>query len=194
MQVRLRSVIVVLGLMVGCAGSGDTTGYRLGGWDMASHQVPTGLQDRYPDFFSIVLDPNSGADPNLLRIRDDLERQPVTSVNYDALNATAIGYFTMNQRAESERGGPSYLGNSFSAAKLIAVPWRAYGVTDDGALREAILDFFADIAGGEKNASARTASRLARVVASLTKKERDPKRLQRIEEIVDRLAAQIPPS
>ena len=63
------------------------------------------------------------------------------------------------------------MSDNFRAAKLLALPWQAYGRVEDGALRDAILDFFEDAGSGEKLATARTAPRLARIVASLEEKE-----------------------
>ena len=78
---------------------------------------------------------------------------------------------------------------SFQSAKLLAVPWRAYGEIDDAALRDAILDFFEDIARGEKQLAARTAPRVKTTVAALTRKETDPVRLARIKAMVEILTA-----
>ncbi len=100
-----------------------------------------------------------------------------------------IGYYELNARAESERGGPDYLSRSFASAQIVAVPWRAYMEIDDDALRDAILDFFEDAASGQKRASTATAGRLARIVGSLAAKEADEPRLSRIRALVERLEA-----
>ena len=65
------------------------------------------------------------------------------------------------------------------------MPWRAYSKIEEGRLRDAILDFFGDVA----SASRSTAPRLLRVVESLREKEPDPARRQRIDSIVDALMA-----
>jgi hypothetical protein len=75
----------------------------------------------------------------------------------------------------------------------VAVPWRAYGEIEDGALRGAILAFFEDAASGEKLGTTTTAPRLTRVVASLRPKERDPGRVARIDALVARIEALTPP-
>lgn len=171
---------------------GDPARYRLSHsgtrWEVAgSDRVLEDIQPLYPEFFAVILDPRRGDEPNLREIRDDLERSPVTRRNYDALNAVALAYFELNARAERNRGGETYLAESTRAAHLVAVPWRAYGEVEDPALRAAILDFFEDVASGEKLLSDRTAGRLTRVVASLAEKEEDLERQERIRVIVERL-------
>jgi hypothetical protein len=109
------------------------------------------------------------------------------------LNAIAIGYFELNYRAEALRGGAHYLADSIRAARLVAVPWRAYGEIEDGALRDAILAFFEDAASGAKLGTASTAPRLTRIVESLRAKESDPERVARIDALVARLEALTPP-
>lgn len=179
--------------LLACANPGlGPERYRLAGsgagWeDAGSDEVLADLRPRYPEFFRVVLTADRREDPDLRPLRDDLERKPVDRRNYDALNALAIGYYALNARAENSPGGDSYLQDSFRAAKLIAVPWRAYGLIEEPRLRSGILDFFDDIASGEKDMSMRTAARLARVVASMRRKEADPQRGQRIDEIVRRL-------
>ena len=69
------------------------------------------------------------------------------------------------------------------------MPWRAYSKIEEGRLRDAILDFFGDVASGSKEASRSTAPRLLRVVESLREKEPDPARRQRIDSLVDALMA-----
>jgi hypothetical protein len=131
----------------------------------------------------VILDPGSTRDPDLRPLRHDIERQPVDRFNYDALNAVAVGYFELNYRAGLQ--GPTYFADNFRAAKLLAVPWKAYGLTDDPGLRDAILDFFEDAGSGEKLGTAATAPRLARIVASLEAKESDPDRRARILRLAD---------
>ncbi len=177
-------LLTALALATACA-SGDSLGYRLG--QTGEHWVKgggdavlVGLRERYPAYFDVLLVPTNTREPDLRPLRDDLERAPVDRHNFDALNALAIGYFEMNYRADSEPGGPSYFADSFRAAKLIAVPWRAYGEIENGALRTAILDFFADAASGTKLGTRRTAPRLAAIIASFEAKETDRVRLERI--------------
>ncbi len=163
--------------------------YRLAGsgvqWQIAGDDhVLEDLQPRYPDFFAALMDRTVRGDYDTRPLRRDLEHGPVDRRNYDALNAIAIGYFELNHRAESDPGGPGYFDDSFRAAKLLAIPWKAYGLVPDPALRDAILDFFEDAGGGEKLASRGTAPRLARVVSSLEAKEQDPSRLERIRSLV----------
>ena len=196
--VRLGAVAVFLvAAMLACAPRLDPNRYRLAGsgdhWDVAGEdRVFDDLRPRYESFFDVVLDPNNTRMPDILAVRDDLERTPVDRRNYDALNAVAIAYFEINFRAEEDRGTLKYLSLSQNAAKLLAVPWRAYSQTADADLREAILDFFEDAGGGEKLRSAATAPRLARIVVSLAKKEDDPVRRARIQEIVRKLGSEEP--
>jgi hypothetical protein len=166
--------------------------YRLSGsgghWDaVGDDPVVTDLRRRYPEYFEIVLDPGAPEEANLRTLRDDLERAAVDRRNFDALNSIAIGYFELNYRAQADLGGSHYLANSFRAAKLIAVPWRAYGEIEDGPLRDAILDFFEDAATGDKLAAQQTAGRLERVIAALEPKEDDAARRQRIQRLLRRL-------
>lgn len=197
---------LVCALLLGCATSGAPNAtptperYRLAHsgdhWsEVGDDHILDDLQPRYPEFFELILDPSRTEEGNLRLVRDDLEHKPVDRRNFDALNSLAIAYFEINYRAEAQRGeGLGYMSQSFRSAKLAAVPWRAYGETDDAALRGAILDFFQDAASGEKLGSRMTAPRLTRVVESLERKETDPARLRRIESIVaglQALAAQI---
>lgn len=148
------------------------------------------VRARYPAFFDVILDPNTARVPSLLVLRDDLERVPVDRRNFDALNAVAIAYYETNDRAESGRGdGFNYLALSQRSAKLLAVPWRAYGETDDPLLRTAIVDFFEDAGSGEKLNTERTAPRLSAIVSSLAKKELDPQRIARIDALSRSLKA-----
>ncbi len=187
----------VLGLclaLVGCTGSGDAMGYRLARsgehWaDNGERSVVAELRASYPRFFEVILDPGDTRDPDLRPLRRDLERAPVDRRNFDALNAVAIAYFELNYRAQAAPGGGFYLGNSFRAAHLLAIPWRAYGEVQDGALRDAILDFFEDAGSGEKLGTAATAPRLASIVASLEPKEQNPERRARIQRLASRFEA-----
>ncbi len=173
----------------------DPARYRLTGsgshWDrVGEDRVLDDLLPRYPNYFAHILDPKRGDEDDLYELREDLERQPADRRNYDALNAVAIGYFEINYRHETLRGGGlAFLSQGFRAAKLLAVPWRAYGDASEAALRDAILDFFDDVASGEKLATRRTAPRVTPVVESLARKETDPARLARIEALVARLRA-----
>jgi hypothetical protein len=143
-------------------------------WDVtrSGRRIVDELRPRYPEFFDVILDPADTREPDLRPLRDDLERDPVGPHSYDALHAVAIAYFELNYRANASPGGPNYLSDNFRAAKLLALPWQAYGRVEDGALRDAILDFFEDAGSGEKLATATTAPRLARIVASLEEKEK----------------------
>jgi hypothetical protein len=154
-------------------------------WDVVGGDaVVSDLLPRYADFFAVVLDPEAPEEANLRPLRDDLERAPTDRRNFDALNAVAIGYFELNYRAQSDLGGRHYLSDSFRAAKLLAVPWRAYGEVAEPRLRDAILDFFEDAATGDKLAARETAGRIERIVASLEPKEDDPARRARIQRLL----------
>ncbi len=184
-----------LGLAAGVAcatggGASDPLRYRLGGsgthWDVSgTDRVIDDLLPRYPEYFEVLLDPSRSDEPPVKRLRQDLEHRPVDRRNFDALNAVAVGYFEMNYRGESLRGGGDmgFLSAGFRSAKLVAIPWRAYGEIEDPALRSAILDFFEDVGSGAKLGASTTAGRLARIVESLERKEDDPERLRRIREI-----------
>ena len=170
----------------------DPLRYRLVGsgdyWDVVgSDRVFADLEPRYASFFGVILDPTVTHVPNLLEIRDDLERAPVDRRNYDALNAIAIAYFETNYRAESQRedAGMEYLSLSHRSAQLLAVPWRAYSEIEESALRNAILDFFEDAGVGEKLGTGPSASRLVRIVSTLARKEDDPARRDRIDAIAN---------
>ena len=161
-------------------------------WDrVGDDPVLDDLLPRYPEFFAVILDPSRSDDPDLGPLRDDLERSPVDRRNYDALNAVAVGYFEVNYRGERVRelGSLRFMAEGFRAAHLAAVPWRAYGEIDEGALRDAILDFFEDAATGEKLGTRATAGRLAGLVASLERKEPDLERARRIRALTARLRA-----
>ncbi len=195
--IATASLLVAIALLA-CAAAPYPMRYRLANsgdhWDVVGEDhILDDLRPRYPEFFELVLDPAKTQVPNLLRLRDDLERTPVDRRNFDALNSLAIAYFELNYRAESSRGvGLGYMSQSFRSTKIVAVPWRAYGEIEDAALRNAILDFFDDAASGEKLGSAATASRLVRIVSSLESKETDVARLERIRGIVAALGAKFP--
>lgn len=184
-------ITLLLGLALGCSGPAGPLRYRLtgsgNGWYVAgSDPVLEDVRPIYPEIFEIILTSKDYLDLaklNFRELRDDLEREPVGRGNYDALNAAAIAYFELNARAEADRQGSFFLQNSQFAAQVAAISWKAYGEIQDGALRDAILDFFADATSGEKMHSSRTRFRLRRVVLSLAKKEEDPGRLHRIKAI-----------
>ncbi len=201
------AVALLLALSIGVAGacSRDWTRerrvspvperYRLADsgthWDEAGDdRVVEDLLPRFPAFFAVVLDPSDSREPDLRAMRDDLERNPADRRNFDALNAIAVGYFELNYRAQSDRGGSRYLSDSLRATKLLAVPWRAYGEVKDPRVRDAILDFFEDAATGEKLSSRETAGRIEPIVAALERKESDPERLRRIEVLRRRILEQ----
>ncbi len=166
------------------ADSGDS-------WTRSTYDpVLRDLQARYPEFFDAIY--STGAvEPDLRPLRDDLEQKPVNAKNFDALNAVAVGYFELNARAETHRGETGYLQSSFRVAKVLAVPWRAYGEIDEPRLRDAILDFFEDASSGKKSHSSRTAPRLLEVIESLGKKESSPERSARIQTLRDDLATRL---
>lgn len=157
-------------------------------WDVVgTDRIVEDLLPRYREFFDVVLDPSDSSEPNLRALRDHLEQADVDRHNFDALNAIAVAYFELNYRAESDRGGDRYFADSFRAAKLLAVPWRAYGGAQDPRLRDAILNFFEDAATGEKLKARDTAGRVAPIVESLAQKESDPSRRERIRQLVERV-------
>ncbi len=179
-------------LALACATRSDPWSYRLAGggahWTSgADDPLLVSLSERYPAFFEVMLDPGQTREPDLRPLRHDLEREPVDQGNYDALNAVAMGYFELNWRAAESPGGNTYFADSFRAAKLLSLPWRAYGLVDDGQLRDAILDFFEDAASGDKPGTAATAPRLAGIVASLEAKEQRPDRRARIHALAEEL-------
>jgi hypothetical protein len=200
---RRRAVAVghlglALAWLACAAGPSDPQRYRLAHsgahWDQRGDDpVFASLKPSYPAFFDVILDPSRTQEPDLRPLRDDLERRPVDRRNFDALNAVAIGYFELNYRAASDPGGATYLADSFRAAKLLAIPWRAYGEIEDAALRDAIVMFFEDAGSGEKLGTAATASRLADVVASLEPKEPEAERRARLHRLSQSLKAQLPP-
>lgn len=198
---RVTWLLLGLATLGGCAfPPSDVHRYRLmnsgSGWTAkGDDRVFDDLRPRYPDFFEAVLDAGRSDDPPMEALRDDLEKTPVDRTNFDALNAVAIGYYEMNQRGERAReaGDIEFMSAGFRAAKIVAVPWRAYMEIEDPSLRDAILDFFEDASTGEKTDSARTRGRLARIVESLIDEEPDPLRRERIEHLTADLLATIPP-
>lgn len=166
----------------------DPLRYRLAGsgsdWKVSGRdRVLEDLHPRYPEFFEVVLDPTRDDEPDIRELRSDLERQPIDRRNYDALNAVALAYFEINLRGEAARETQdvAFLSAGFRTAKLVALPWSAYGEVDDGPFRDAILDFFEDAGLGHKRGASATSGRLARIVESLARKETDPARRARIE-------------
>ncbi len=151
------------------------------------------LAARYPEFFESVWGPRSDGEPNLLPLRDDLERSPVGRRNYDALNAVAAGYFRTLFLQEAARTDESadldFLKLGFRSAKLVAVPWRAYQEIADSNLRDAILDFFEDAGSGHKTGSRAAIGRLPRIIDSLAAKEPDGTRRRRIGALRDDIHA-----
>ena len=168
-------------------------GYRL--VDSGSHwEVSEGkhllddLKQRYPEFFELIFDPVTNRVPELKDLRADLEHHPVDRRNFDALNAIAIGFFEISYRAEAQKGsGLHYMGQSFRAARVAAVLWRAYGEASDFRLRDAIIDFFEDAANGQKLGARTTARTLAQMVASIQRQEKDPVRAARLRRAVHAL-------
>jgi cellulose biosynthesis protein BcsQ len=165
----------------------DGLGYRLVGssahWEVADGRVLLAeLRDRYREFFELIFDPVTNRVPELEDLRADLERDPVDRRNFDALNAIAIGFFEISYRAEAQRGsGLHYMGQSFRAARVAAVLWRAYGETRDPRVRDAIIDFFEDAATGQKLGARTSARTLAQMAASIQRQEQDPARAARLQ-------------
>jgi hypothetical protein len=194
-------LLAIAALGTGCATKPlDPNRYRLAhsgsSWRVSGEDgVLEDLQPRYPDFFQVVLDPTRSDEAPLGELRDDLEKEPIDRANYDALNAAAIGYYEMNLRGEQfrEAGDVAFMTAGFRAAKIVAVPWRAYMEIHDEALRGAILDFFEDVASGEKQSSGRTTGRLAGIVHSLVEHEADPDRRARLQRVAATLQAALPP-
>jgi hypothetical protein len=191
-SLRLGSVsLLTIWLLaaLACANASAPRGYRFA--DSGSHwtggDAPgiDDLMERYPVYFALILDPANTQDPDLRALHHDIERVPVDRFNFGALNAIAVGYFELNYRAGLQ--GSTYFADNFRAAKLLAVPWKAYGMTHDPGLRDAILDFFEDAGSGQKVGTAATAPRLARIVASLEAKESDPDRRTRIQHLAESL-------
>ena len=202
MRIQTASAALLAWLCGACASveAPDVLRYRLAEsgshWDVVgSDRVLDDLLPRYPEFFALILDPARRDDPNLAPLRDDLERAPVDRRNYDALNAIAIGYFESNFRGEQVRqsGSLAFMSEGFRTAHLAAVPWRAYGEIRDGALRDAILDFFEDATRSEKLGARATGGRLVGLVQSFEAKESDPSRLRRISVLLHQLESTAPP-
>lgn len=194
----LAVALVSSGCVGPAAGPIDPMAYRLrdsgSGWHAnGSDEVLADLEGRYPEFFAVILDAALTQEPEIRKLRHDLESPELGRERFDALNAVAIAYFELNGRAQGglEVGGGTYLADSFRATKLLSIPWRAYREIGDPALRDAILDFYQDIAEGEKEHAAETAPRILRLVESLEKKETDPGRIDRIRGMGDALRARV---
>ena len=193
---RARDLVwLIASLLPACASLLDTPPdpmrYRLKDsgthWDVVgTDRVLDDVGPRYPEFFAIILDPARRDESDLGPLRDDLERSPVDRRNYDALNAIAIAYFEINFRGEQVRelGSLAFMSEGFRAAHLAAVPWRAYGLVEADALRDAILDFFEDATLGEKLGARATSGRLTGLVASFESKETNASRLSRIRSLL----------
>jgi cellulose biosynthesis protein BcsQ len=151
-------------------------------WEIADGKLLLDdLKQRYRDYFELIFDPVTNRVPELKELRADLERHPTDRRNFDALNAIAIGFFEISYRAEAQKGsGLHYMGQSFRAARVASVLWRAYGETRDDRLRDAIIDFFEDAANGQKLGARTTARTLAQMVASIQRQEQDPVRAARL--------------
>lgn len=182
MRIGIRAAVLLVAL--GCAGDSGMSYSVATDW---RGEPDSELLERYPEFFRVIYNDSDTRDPDLRPLRRDMEHVPVDRWNYGALRAVAIAYFELNFRAETNRGDGLYLGNSFRAAHLVAIPWKAYGQVDDGPLRDAILDFFEDVGSGDKQQSGGTAHRLAGIVESLEGKETDPARIARIRRITGEL-------
>jgi hypothetical protein len=187
--------LAILALACASASPAGPSRYRLtegSDWRRSGEdEVLADLEPRYPEFFAVVLDPRRAQDPEIRKVRADLESQTLGRERFDALNAVAVAYYELNARAQrsltSQDGGATYLADSFRATKLLSIPWRAYGDVRDPALRQAILDFYADIANGRKLYASETAPRILGLVGSLAKKEDDPSRLTTIRALEEKL-------
>jgi cellulose biosynthesis protein BcsQ len=167
-------------------GAPESLGYRLAvrGVQLQEdgQRILHQLKTRYRDFFAMILDPVTNCVPDMKELQTDLERYPVDQRNFDAVNAIALGFFEISYRAEAQKGsGMHYMGQSFRAARVAAVLWRAYGEVRDERLRDAIIDFFEDAARGEKLGARTTARTLAQMVASIERQELDPARAARLQ-------------
>ncbi len=151
-------------------------------WEIADGKLLLeDLKRRYRDYFELIFDPVTNRVPELKDLRADLEHRPTDRRNFDALNAIAIGFFEISYRAEAQKGsGLHYMGQSFRAARVASVLWRAYGEAGDDRLRDAIIDFFEDAAKGQKLGARTTARTLAQMVASIQRQEKDPVRAARL--------------
>jgi hypothetical protein len=185
----MRTGVLLATLALACAAPAPAPRYTV---EREWRDLDPALQERYPAYFTVIFSDADTREPDLRPLRRDIEHTPVDGRNYQALHAAAIGYFELNYRAERQTGDGLYLGNSFRAAHLAAVPWKAYGLVDDENLRDAILDFFDDVGSGGKAGTSKTAYRLATTVESLEKKESDPARRDRIRRIGAELRADAP--
>ena len=96
-----------------------------------------------------------------------LEGPEVDRRNFDALNAIAVGYFELNFRAESDRGGDLYFADSPRRQPPRDTVARLRGRSD--ALRDAILDF--SRTPRPATAEARdTAGRIVPIIQSLVRR------------------------
>ena len=158
--------------LAACSETSDPLSYQLSHsgdhWDAVPGRdfIPE-LEQRYPEYFQVILDPSDTREPDLRLLRDDLERNPSDARSYDALHALAVGYFELNYRANARPGGPTYLSDNFRAAKLVAVPWRAYGQKSTTPRCATPSSISSRTRGSARSwAPRQTAPRLARVVAS----------------------------
>jgi hypothetical protein len=144
------------------------------------------LSAKYPEFFAVLEARYGSEDPDVRVVRADLVREPTDASSYDALNAVAVVFFELHRRAERGRGGGAsgFLGASFLATKVMAVPWRSYGEVKDLRLRSSILDFYEDMLLGNKAGLRAARGRFTPTVESLLKWETDPTMRARIEGLV----------
>jgi hypothetical protein len=154
------------------------------------------LSEQYPEFFAVLATDYASEDADVRVVRADLVRDPSNLRSYDALNATAVVFFELHARAERSRGESSatgaFLGTSFRATKVMAVPWRAYADVGDAQLRCAIVDFFEDLLLGRKPGMRASRGRFTATVQSLLRWETDPEIRARIESLVARASASGP--
>src|SRR5262249_31086767 len=136
---------VLLPVSVTPGNAPEALGYRLaaGGVQLEEdgQRLLHELKARYRDFFAMILDPVTNCVPDMKELQLDLERHPVDQRNFDAVNAIALGFFEISYRAEAQKGsGMHYMGQSFRAARVAAVLWRAYGEVRHERLRSAVID------------------------------------------------------
>jgi hypothetical protein len=144
------------------------------------------LSARYPELFAVLERGYGTEDADVRVVRADLVRDPSDASSYDALNSVAVVFFELHRRAERSRAGNGlgFLGSSFRATKVMAVPWRAYGDVKDTRLRSSIVDFFEDLLLGNKAGMRASRGRFTPTVESLLKWEDDPALRSRIESLV----------
>jgi len=177
---------VLLPVVAQPGGAPEGQGYRLAARGVQLQEDGQRLLDqlktRYRDFFAMILDPVTSCVPDMKDLQADLERHPADPRSFDAVNAIALGFFEISYRAEAQKGsGMHYMGQSFRAARVAAVLWRAYAEVRDERLRNAIIDFFEDAARGEKLGARTTSRTLAQMVASIERQETDPARAARLQ-------------